>query len=246
MAIFGGVIGGSANATAAATTLERSVVSSGGAAAASVLYTLTDTVGQPVVGPASSTTYAVGNGFWADYGETPVPGTMNLGAVDGQTTTLATSKLLARATDPNGETLSVVSVGGTSANGGSVVLSGNNVYYIPPAGYTGPDTFTYVIADPGGDAVTVTVTVNVSAGNIDGGSGLSYNFLSAKPVGNDVQLSFLAIPANRYALDRTFNLTAPIHWDPQLTNVASDNGLLVVTNTPVAGTNNFWRTRFVP
>jgi len=48
------------------------------------------------------------------------------------------------------------------------------------------------------------------------------------------------------ALDRAFNLTAPVSWIGQVTNTMSVSGVLMFTNTPAPGTNNFWRVRLVP
>ncbi len=72
---------------AATATLERTVLpAGGGAAAAAANYTLTDTLGQPVVGNASSANYTLAAGFWPDSGGPPVPAAMGLGVPAGQTT----------------------------------------------------------------------------------------------------------------------------------------------------------------
>jgi hypothetical protein len=63
--------------------------------------------------------------------------------------------------------------------------------------------------------------------------------------GGKVRLSFVGLDGTNYALDRTFNL-APVNWVPQTTNRADSVGVLVLTNTPNAATNNFWRIRSVP
>ncbi len=62
---------------------------------------------------------------------------------------------------------------------------------------------------------------------------------------NKVRLPFVGIDGTRYALDRTFSLNSP-SWVPQATNTADSVGVLVLTNTPNAATNNFWRIRYVP
>ena len=92
---------------AATATLERSVLPAGGGAAASAKYTLTDTAGQPCVGTASSANYAIADGFWPDYGETPVAAPVTLGVQAGEIGVLPLVKLLLRSSDPNGETLRV-------------------------------------------------------------------------------------------------------------------------------------------
>jgi alpha-tubulin suppressor-like RCC1 family protein len=63
--------------------------------------------------------------------------------------------------------------------------------------------------------------------------------------GPKVRLSFVGLDGTNYALDRTFNLL-PVNWVPQITNRADSVGVLVLTNTPVTTTNNFWRIRSVP
>jgi hypothetical protein len=62
--------------------------------------------------------------------------------------------------DPDGPMALSVALG-TSTPGASVTLSPDGSFtYIPPAGATGTDTFTYVVSD-GMDSVTRTVTINL-------------------------------------------------------------------------------------
>jgi hypothetical protein len=61
-----------------------------------------------------------------------------------------------------------------------------------------------------------------------------------------MQFSYVGDPASNYALDRAINLAPQISWDGQQTNTMTINGVLLFTNTPVPGTNNFWRVRSVP
>jgi hypothetical protein len=227
----------------AQSTEPRGVLGSGGGAATAGVYALTDTTGQPAVGTASSANYAVADGFWPDYGAVPVAGTLNLGVKAGQTAALPLAKLLLLATDPNGEPLRVAAADLASANGGAVALDASVIHYTPANGFTGPDTFSYVIADAGGDTASGLITVTVTASG--SGSGGSYNQLAVEPVGSDVRLSYLGIPGTNYALEVTHDLTPPTTWTPVLTNPAAANGLLVFTNTPTGG-QSFYRTRYVP
>lgn len=85
---------------------------------------------------------------------------------DSATTTSGTPvsiPVLANDTDPNGDVLSIVSFN-QGANG-SVVQVGTDLVYTPVDGFTGTDTFTYVIRDPAGNQSTATVTVTVGAAN---------------------------------------------------------------------------------
>ena len=70
-----------------------------------------------------------------------------------------TVAVLANDSDPDGNPLTVVSVGPASA--GAVVNNGSSVTYTPAAGFTGADAFAYVIADGAGGTATGTVDVTV-------------------------------------------------------------------------------------
>lgn len=73
--------------------------------------------------------------------------------------------VLGNDTDPNGDTLTVVSV--TQGTHGSVVITGGGtgVSYTPAANYNDPDSFTYTISDGNGGEDTATVSVNVTPVN---------------------------------------------------------------------------------
>ncbi len=74
-----------------------------------------------------------------------------------------------------------------------------------------------------------------------------YNRLTAEALtGGAVRLTYVGLPGTNYALDRTFNLKPSVLWTPQETNPAPVGGMLILTNTPVLTTNNFWRMRSVP
>lgn len=64
--------------------------------------------------------------------------------------------------------------------------------------------------------------------------------------GGNMRLSFVGSNGINYALDRSYNLTPPIDWVPQITNSAGVDGLLIFTNLANTTTNNFWRIRLVP
>lgn len=74
--------------------------------------------------------------------------------------------VLGNDSDPDGDTLSITSVG-TPAHGQAVRNSDGSISYTPQAGYSGVDTFSYTIADGNGASATaqVTVTIGGSGGN---------------------------------------------------------------------------------
>ncbi len=69
--------------------------------------------------------------------------------------------VLANDSDPDGNTLTITSVG-TPAHGVATV-SGNRVLYTPAAGYSGSDSFSYTISDGLGGTATALVSVSVGA-----------------------------------------------------------------------------------
>ncbi len=71
--------------------------------------------------------------------------------------TIDPATLLANDTDVDGDPLHGVSVQG--AEHGSVTYDGSNILFTPDAGYVGPASFTYTIADGQGGADTATVTI---------------------------------------------------------------------------------------
>ncbi|MDX1994078.1 MAG: Ig-like domain-containing protein [bacterium] len=92
-------------------------------------------------------------------------------AVDDTATTTANSAVdimvLTNDTDPDGNSLSIVSAT-DPANGSVEVLAGGKVKYTPALNYVGTDSFTYTITDgqnpnEGQDTATVNITVNTPA-----------------------------------------------------------------------------------
>lgn len=69
-------------------------------------------------------------------------------------------------TDPDGGDIELSSFDVTSTNGGTIERSifwGSTLVYTPPAGFTGTDTFTYMLNDGSGASTRVTVTVDVQS-----------------------------------------------------------------------------------
>ncbi|MEB4591630.1 Ig-like domain-containing protein [Candidatus Thiothrix sp. Deng01] len=92
---------------------------------------------------------------------TNLPPTAHNDAATTTTGAPVTVDVLANDTDPNGDVLTIASF--NQGGNGSVTKVGNNLVYTPVAGFTGTDTFTYVVADPAGNQSTATVTITVNA-----------------------------------------------------------------------------------
>ena len=88
----------------------------------------------------------------------PGPDTLTLNENDvldiDQSVLLANDK--AGPDNESGQTLTITAVSATSARGGSVTLVGGRITYVPPANYSGSDSFTYTVTDNGTTAGVVT------------------------------------------------------------------------------------------
>ena len=96
----------------------------------------------------------------------PSASPVSMGTGYNQTAKLPVIKLLARCADADGDSLTLVSISPTSAQGGPVAISGPYVIYTPPAGYSGGDSFSYTVQDSFGATAGATVPVTVRPSNI--------------------------------------------------------------------------------
>ena len=76
----------------------------------------------------------------------------------------AAGGVLVNDNDPDGQTVSVVPAAGGTVNGGAFAIASDGSFsYSPPAGYEGPDSFSYTAQDLDGNQDSATVTLNVSS-----------------------------------------------------------------------------------
>lgn len=118
-----------------------------------------------------------------------------------------------------------------SVNAAGIVTAAN-VYQNTPA---------WVGANLEGLSASLNLTV-IFTGILPGYNQITGQLLS----GGNMRLSFVGSNGVAYALDRSYNLSPPVNWMPQMTNPADVNGMLVFTNLANPTTNNFWRVRSVP
>jgi hypothetical protein len=80
---------------------------------------------------------------------------------EAATLSVASGSVLANDTDSDGDTLTATL--GTVSAGASVTLSSDGSFrYLPPAGFSGDDTFSYIVNDGHGHNATGTVTIHVA------------------------------------------------------------------------------------
>jgi hypothetical protein len=133
--------------------------------------------------------------------------------------------------------LAVIAVGPTSASNGTVSLQSNWVYYLPPAGFTNSDTFTYTVSGgPCGGTNTGVVTVQVIPDNTPTGT----LTLQSATAGQDT-LYFNGFPNRTYRIQYTAGLASP-NWQDLSTNTADDFGSFQFTDQTVTNTSaRFYR-----
>lgn len=95
-----------------------------------------------------------------------------------QAVVITAAELLANDTDQDNLTAELAITGagvdganGVTAQGGTVRIGlGGDLTYTPAAGFTGQDSFSYTVSDPGGNTATATVSVGVDAPPASDGS----------------------------------------------------------------------------
>lgn len=117
-------------------------------------YVISDGKGGTSTGSVSITV----NGPGGDNNQPPMASPDNIGTTPG---TPVTINVLSNDVDPDGDPLSIV-IDIPPSHGTAVVQNGQ-IIYTPAAGYTGLDSFTYIVSDGRGGTATGTVTINVSS-----------------------------------------------------------------------------------
>jgi len=170
----------------------------------------------------------------------PMPG--NYTTVTGQQVPVSTSisNLLAVASDPDDDALSISSVNPASVNGGSVLLTDEVVWYTPTPAFVGTDQWSYTLTDGRGASANGIVSVTVVSSNA-----ITLNPVEQQVLGDgSFSTSFQGVPGLRYVVDRATNVIGP--WELGFTNLtAGTNGMFEFNdpNTPPQP-RRFYRTRY--
>ena len=188
--------------------------------------------GTPAAGAAGSypLTIAANNGvnpnatqtFTLTLNRPPTVGSASLGATQNTPAQASVAKLLAFASDADGDPLTVASVGANSTQGGTVSLSApgssGTITYTPAAGFVGNDSFAYVVSDGRGGTAGGTVAVTVSSANAQ-----TLNVVSITKTAAAVTVVYAGIPGGTYQPQYSSNVNGPWTNDgPALT--AGTNG----------------------
>jgi subtilase family serine protease len=170
----------------------------------------------------------------------PVAGTLFLPRNQNCGVKVLIADLMTNDSDPENESLTLVSAGPTSTNGGSVVVTNNWIFYTPQPGFTNSDSFSYVIQDSGGAQATglVSITVPVDLSQ-------SQNIVAIQPLGtNSSLIDFQGIAGRTYSVQYTESLQTPV-WQTLGTSTADATGAFEFTDSPGSGSPaRFYRSTY--
>ena len=150
--------------------------------------------------------------------------------------TVSLAKLLAKASDPSGDALSVTAAGLASAQGGTAVLQVSGIVYTPPAGFSGTDTFSVTITDALGAATSGTVTATVGLPATAGGQ--TGNPPIVTVLGGQIGLTFQGIPGRSYQIQRSTDLST---WATITSVTANSSGTMIYTDASPPQPSAYYR-----
>ena len=150
--------------------------------------------------------------------------------------TISLGKILAAASDPDNDALTVTAAGPASAQGGTAVLQAGSILYTPPNGFSGSDSFSITLTDARGAAAAGTVTMTV-AGN--SGVGTNSPVLTSLPNGHK-KVDFQGIPGRFYEVQRSTDLS---NWTVLAMVEAGPTGAITFTDPSPPEGSAFYRIR---
>lgn len=131
------------------------------------------------------------------------------------------AKLTLNDSDPDGDALTVLALGSSSSQGGTVIWAAGMATYTPPVNFGGNDTFTYTVADGFGASAVGTVMVTVGSG---GAAPLNI-VAGPKMEGTDFMVRFAGIPGLSYTIEAAPSPTGPWSKVANVTAPSSNLGL---------------------
>lgn len=170
----------------------------------------------------------------------PVAESITAGMNQGQSLTLSVSKLLSRATDADGNTLTMTGVS-ASSSGVTLTLASGQITFTPNSGFSGTDSFAYSISDGHGATSTATVTVNVRP-SATASLNVVYGPLV---VGPNFVVRFAGIPGYTYTIESTDDLSTWVKKQNLTAPTTPDTfgiGVFEFTEDTGGATSRFYRT----
>jgi hypothetical protein len=155
---------------------------------------------------------------------------------------ISAAKLMFGSTDPDLQTLTVVSVGNATPDGSSVTLADGIITYTPKPGSTESAGFDYTVSDGHGGTDTASVTVTVTG---DGG-GASPNVVYGPTIdGDQFVVRFAGIPGEEYTIEHAEDVNGPWSWKANSTAPADNEagfGIGVFEFRDTMSSSGYYRT----
>jgi len=152
---------------------------------------------------------------------------------------ITVTNLLSNASDMDGDTLTLASVGGNTNPAAILMVSGGFVlYYNTNAVF---DDFTYTVSDGYGGTNSATVTINVDSTPLFGQATIP----EVNTPGGSATLNFAGIPGLSYSVQRSTNVTF-IPVDTLWTTNAPSNGLFKYQDNGAPADKAFYRLQYNP
>ena len=150
---------------------------------------------------------------------------------------VAVSTLLANDVDPDSDVITFLTANPLSTNGGTITQTQSWIWYMPPAGFTNNDVFTYTITDNRSSSVTGYVNVTVFSDPLP-----SPNLSISNLGNNSYKIRFDGIPDVAYRIEYSEDLEIP-NWSYLGTVTANDVGAFEIVDTLPPGTpQRFYRS----
>ena len=153
-------------------------------------------------------------------------------------TAVALVKLLTKASDADGDALSVSLPAAATANGGTVVMQTGSILYTPPTGFAGADTFALTLSDARGAASAGTVSVSVGPPPAAGGTNPANPPKLSVLTNGNIEVRFQGIPGQIYQIQRSPDLS---QWITLFTGAANGVGTLTFTDTNPPVPSGYYR-----
>ncbi len=173
----------------------------------------------------------------------PVPGTHVVTRTNDNTVIkVPKAQLIAGDSDPEGDSLSILSVGNATPAGASVVILGNFIVYSAPGTTAGNGSFTYNLSDgAGGHVVTASVTVTEIAAAADA---TVPNAARITSQGGSFTITSQGVPGSVYRFQYTTSSSAPYVWNefsPSAVFTAPNNGVFQYVDANPPGPLRLYR-----
>lgn len=159
----------------------------------------------------------------------PVAPDINLTTPQGVALNYPITNLLAQASDPDGDQLTLTGITSPSVQGGSVSTNAVSITYTPSGGFYGSDSFAYTVNDGRGGTATANGLIYVSTSDLP-----TLNVLAISSIANGFHLRFSGKPGHTYAIQRSTDL---VSWINLSSLLAPSNGIIAlddVQNLPQA------------